>query len=1414
MTKFESFFKPSSIEIKGVRLPEIVLPSEEYEKYEVKPGSSNFDFIYSIALNTLDKKIKSGIIPQDREREYKERLDYEINIINEVGFIDYILLVWDVLNFCRKNGISVGPGRGCLSGNSMVRSKNGLKPIKDIKQGDVVLNGFGKWAEVIKTHKYDCKEDLIQFNHFGSSFRKPSFTKDHHILIVKNPFNSYPPPLSGEKKYKEKIEKHNLVWEKACNIQPGDYLVRYKESFSNNENCEYVDLLKFKDEKDEFSDLFILENKNDYRKNSLSTRELSRGSGITRDTIVRFIRGEKTTEKSKIKINEYLLKLGKTREDILNKITSREDRISRFIKTDDVFYILGFYVGDGCMRKNQIIFAINSDDNKTIEKFDSFCKNYGFHFNKIKQNNKKLLKYYINSKTLGNFIKFYCSGKCISFDKKLDYQLLSKNQAKGVISGLIDSDGSITDGRISFDNTIPDLINSFRYLYEKTNGAVVSVMRREKNTEKKRPRDSYKCRVVKSKNSRTFTCNEYNLLRVDDVKIVKNEENYVYDLSIKGDPSYSVEDFSVHNSACGSLLSNLIGITEIDSVKYELYFERFLSKARAKSKMIDGVRYIDGSMAPDIDIDICHERRQEVVSYLEEKYNGKFCKLPTFQTLSSKILIKECCKIVKEYSEDQAKEISDLIPSVFGKVYEIDKARENVDKFNEFCKNNDDIYQIALKLHGLIRNKSSHASAYLISYDPFINKIPCELGSNGEIICSYDMSYAQKENIKLDLLGLDAVTLVGRICKTISETTETINVEDKSIYAALDKLEQPYGLFQISGEAVIRVIDKIKPKELKDISAISAIARPGAFAFVDDYANGVEAPFENEQLKEILKETNGIVLYQEETMAIASKVFGLSLEDGEMIRRCTAKKDSKKMAVWEPVLKEQAKKLKLESGLFEWYWNILQASADYSFNKCLSPNTVVETPNGYKRISDIRIGDSINSFDTKTNKIIESKVLNIYKSNVTLYEFKMSNGSKIKCSQEHKFLCSDGQMRPIKTILTHNHKIVCRDNSVASVISHRGLRARKSIDLEVDHPDHNFIAEGLVTSNSHAIAYSSLSAITVYLKFNYPLEFFYECLKIAQNKAKPQEEIAKIQRELPYFGIRLLPPDLTKSGLEFSIEGKDIRFGLSSIKGISDNSFDKLIQFINKKTLNKFEIFRAAKECKLGIGILSALIQAGAIDSLDIDRPKSVLEAQLWNLLSEKEQIWCLQNGNKYNYSLITMIKDIKNWKSSDGKPVSRATRFDTIKKRYEPYKNIFMLNKKYPTFAAWSYEKALLGYSYSTGLKDVFSFETKGLKTISEIRNIDVDRKNVDFVAEIETLIEGKSKAGNKYMKFTCVDETGEFGALFVGDKLEKFLEESKKPKEGNIVYIKGSKSKDIVFIDKLVIQDYKIYLKLKDLK
>ena len=325
---------------------------------------------------------------------------------------------------------------------------------------------------------------------------------------------------------------------------------------------------------------------------------------------------------------------------------------------------------------------------------------------------------------------------------------------------------------------------------------------------------------------------------------------------------------------------------------------------------------------------------------------------------------------------------------------------------------------------------------------------------------------------------------------------------------------------------------------------------------------------------------------------------------------------------------------------------------------------------------------------------------------------------------------------------------------------------------------------------------------------------------MTNNEPNPVREISKIHKEMDLFNIDLLPPHLIKSQDDFSIEGDNIRFGLLSIKGISDKSVDKLIGFRGEYS-NKFKVFESATKCSLNIGTLCALIQAGTLESdIKQSRTKVAYEAQVWNILTPREKLLASEFGEKHNYDLvkiITFLTETVDPKTIGEKkketPYIKESRFGTIKKKAEKYKEIYSQNKKSEIFANWFYEKNLLGYTYNKTPRQCFSDTLRGLQRIRDVENRPIDSK-VSFIGYVnEKVKQGTSRNGNKYLNSIVADESGSMKVLIFTNRMDKSREvNGRHPKEDDIVVIKGTKKDEVVFADSITIQNTKIYTKHSD--
>lgn len=736
-------------------------------------------------------------------------------------------------------------------------------------------------------------------------------------------------------------------------------------------------------------------------------------------------------------------------------------------------------------------------------------------------------------------------------------------------------------------------------------------------------------------------------------------------------------------SAAGSLINFLLGITEVDPIPHGLYFERFVNPDRAEKTVIDSVTYLKS--AADVDIDLGASAKEETIKYLREKYPGRFCKLATYGTYATKAAVKDCMKIIGGFSEDETKKISDEVSSLFGKVASPEKAYEESEIFRNFMDANPKIYKAVRKIHEGRRNISSHASAYLITWDTLDNIYDLRYGSDNEIISSVDMTTTESMCIKLDLLGLHTVSLLDNAAKSAGVNIRKLDYNSPEIYKYLVKLDCPAWLFQISGDAAVRSLNKVGILgNLEILSCILSICRPGSFAFLDqyaDYLNGrSEKPVLHPLFNDILEKTSGICLFQESLLELFMKL-GFSASSADSIRRIVGKKKKDEMLLWEQKIYDTAKEHNVDQSAAKAVWDIALASADYSFNK------------------------------------------------------------------------------------------------------------------------------------SHAVSYAMMTAASVYLKFCHPLDFFVEALKLCKEKQDPIEEISSLVRELPHFGIKLLPPDLVKSGVDFKKENGNIRYGLSSIKSVAEKSIVKIQQFINKDRTNLFELFESAKQAKLNSTVFLALIETGCMDEIESNRQRVGLAWRVYNQLTPREIQYCLKNGEKYDYDLVLALRDFLNWVDISGKKIGKESRLVTLRKKCEPYFQIYRENSKTPNLSEYMHEKELLGTSQHN-LRQLF-VEYPNLQSVDKIKTSLYEKDSIHAVVEIiDIKIATAKKSDKKYCRLEIADETGVFSVIYTDEKWSNYIAKNPAPQEGQIIRIKGTKGLDIIWGEELFIQHLDIYLRVRDLK
>lgn len=345
-------------------------------------------------------------------------------------------------------------------------------------------------------------------------------------------------------------------------------------------------------------------------------------------------------------------------------------------------------------------------------------------------------------------------------------------------------------------------------------------------------------------------------------------------------------------SAAGSLVAYCLGITEIDPIKYNLLFERFLNPERISM--------------PDIDVDFCKDRRSEVISYVSQKYGADHvAQIITFGTMAAKAAIRDVGRSLDvPYAE--VDRIAKLIPNTLN--ITIDEALKIESQLKDLYEDNPkvkEIIDIAKRLEGLCRHASTHAAGVVVSPEPLTSYAPLYKNpTDGTVTTQFDMGSVESIGLlKFDFLGLKTLTIIDKTLKYIKAngaglSLKDIPFDDAETYRLLSS-GQTTGVFQLESEGMRDILLRMQPNRFEDLIALVALYRPGPMAWIDDFIKGkkgeAKISYELPQLREILDETYGIILYQEQVMLIANKIAKFSMGQADILRRAMGKKKPEEM---------------------------------------------------------------------------------------------------------------------------------------------------------------------------------------------------------------------------------------------------------------------------------------------------------------------------------------------------------------------------------------------------------------------------------------------------------------------------------------------------------------------------------------
>ncbi|NQT33087.1 MAG: DNA polymerase III subunit alpha [Candidatus Omnitrophica bacterium] len=567
------------------------------------------------------------------------------------------------------------------------------------------------------------------------------------------------------------------------------------------------------------------------------------------------------------------------------------------------------------------------------------------------------------------------------------------------------------------------------------------------------------------------------------------KERVEHELKIINDSNYTsyfliVWDFINHakekgipvgpgrGSAAGSIVSYALGVTDIDPLKYGLIFERFLNPARVSM--------------PDIDIDFCFERRNEVIDYVVEKYSKEnVAQIITFGSMMAKGVLRDVGRVMGiQYAE--VDKIAKLVPNDLG--ITLERALEIEPELKSKYEEDPMVKQLidtSRRLEGLNRHASTHAAGVVISDKPLQKRIPLFKTSDDQITTGFSMKSLDRLGLlKMDFLGLKTLTVIDRTAKIVKRTKDEdididrIPLDDEKTFELLSNAATQ-GVFQLESGGMRDLLRKLRPTKFEDLIAILALYRPGPMGsgMLDDFIKRklgqIDVKYDHPALEPILKETYGIIVFQEQVMNIVSDLAGFSMSEADNVRKVTAKKIPEALEGIKVKFLKGAAENNVNSITAEKIWDFISYFAGYGFNK------------------------------------------------------------------------------------------------------------------------------------SHSAAYAMVSYRTAYLKANHPVEFMTALLASEKNNS---DKISNYFNDSIKMGIEILPPDVNESFKDFTVVGKDIRFGLSAVKNVGENAAESIIAA--RQEAGKFEsIYDFAQKVdsrSANRKVVESFIKCGAFDSTGIYRSQAM----------------------------------------------------------------------------------------------------------------------------------------------------------------------------------------------------------------
>ncbi len=684
-------------------------------------------------------------------------------------------------------------------------------------------------------------------------------------------------------------------------------------------------------------------------------------------------------------------------------------------------------------------------------------------------------------------------------------------------------------------------------------------------------------------------------------------------------------------SAAGSAVAYCLGITNVDPLKYDLLFERFLNPERISM--------------PDIDIDFDDHGRAKVINYVVKKYGRQnVSQIITFGTMGARTVIRDVARVLRI----PLKEVDRLAKSIpFGT--SLDEALKTVDEIKELVKSDQKEIKTLIKasqvLEGCARHTGVHAAGVIIAPGIVSDYVPVATTKNkDEQVLTTQYSGDWVENfglLKMDFLGLSTLTVINDTCKIIQERggsapdIDALPLDDMPTFELFQRGETN-AIFQFESDGMRKWLVQLKPTSLDDLIAMNALYRPGPMDLIPNYIkrkHGQEAvEYPHEILEPVLKATYGIPVFQEQVMQMAQVMGGYSLGAADILRRAMGKKKKTEMKAQRKRFVKGAVERGVPEKTANEVFDMMDKFAGYGFNKCIEESTLITNARTGVQVPVRQLheegweGVQVYAL-TQDGDLVPRDVEAVYYNGFKpVFELITQNGRRIRTTATHRFRVRRDWQRlenlyagdQIATIASESSPLLAGYGEANTGVVEAGVQIiwdtivailpaghAHTYDLTVAE-NHNYIANEFVVHNSHSVAYSLIAYHTAYLKKHYKAEFM---AAVMTNVSGDSKKFIATLDDARRIGLQLRPPSVKNSREHFSVdhEGK-IHFGLSSVKGVAKTAVDHIVANRDKEgpATTLFEFVKRLDPRILNKKSLDSLARVGALDEFGTHRAQIV----------------------------------------------------------------------------------------------------------------------------------------------------------------------------------------------------------------